>query len=406
MAPSTAWADAGEGLHAGNLSLSPGVTLSGGFDSNVFYLASQEGNVSSPWVKLVPFLKIETLESQFVNFNLNSQVGWQQYISTLNDVSSQSGLTADVGASAAFNESGAFSFRLEDQLTRTNEPPSEPSPVSYNRTLNRLGATIGIHPGGKVFQHYLSYDWMLYRHDELTDINRMIHDFTLKNYWRFLPKTAVVLSGDYQLVRYDTLGRTAGGFTNANSSPLRVTGGLTGLVTNRLAVRLVGGYGWAFYDAADTFKGLLVNAELQYMFGILAENNKLYLGYERNFQDTSIADFASFHRPYAGYEQGFANNRLRLSLKGEAIFRSYVGVPGGTYTVQNGTVTVPANLSDALIRGQAGVDFSIYKWWSISLDYQLSSNLTNDRITTTTPAGDVLREYVRHNVTFGTTIRY
>ncbi len=406
LVPSAATADAGDGLSAGNLNLSPGITANSAFDSNVFRQSPEEaGPVLGSSLQLAPFLEISTIEPGTTDFGFDGRAAWQQYLSgERSTVAAQSGLTADVGAFVNFNKQGAVSFQLEDRLQRTNEPPPVPSEFSYNRMSNRLGGTLGVHPGGKVFQHYLSYDWNIHLHDELPDLNRQIHDFTLKNYWRFLPKTAAVLSASYALYRYSTTERIGGIYSNTNSNPLRITGGLTGLITNRVSLRLIAGWGWGFYESGSSFTGILFDTQLAYMFS--GTGNRLYLGYERNFQDSSIANFATYHRPYAGYEHLILNQRLKLNVEADGMIRDYFGSPSGDFPVPGDTLSIQEDLQDLIVRVSVGAEFNIYKWWSVFARYHFAANFTDDVVTSTIPANDAVREYQRHLVTLGTTFRY
>ncbi len=406
----TAVAEPGDGISAGNLTLHPGLRLVGGFDSNVFFLSSDEADLlSSPSVKVTPFLDINTTEPDVFNLSLNASVGWMQYLSPSSDViQGQSGLESEVNLGLGINEKGAFSLKLEDSFERTNEPPDTASEISFDRTINRAGLTLGLHPSGRVFQHYLSYDWTINLNDQLEDIDRQLHDFTLRNYWKFLPKTAFVLTGDLGLVRYDspTRGRGNRTFDNVNSMPLRITGGITGLFTNRLSLKVVGGWGFGFYEEGETFSGFLADLRATYGIGSTTEKSSVYVGYERQFGDATIANFSSWHKPYAGYEQGFANRRLRLKLRGEILLRSYEGSFSGLHSVAGGQVDIPDTLSDSLVRVKAGVAFNITRWLSTGLDYTLSSNLTEDRLDGSGSAEDTLRNYTRHFVGLGLTVKY
>ena len=403
--PAAAGAEAGDGLEAGNLLLSPGITVSTAFDTNVFRLSTDERTpISAPYVQFVPFLSIKSIDGDLVDFSLDGSVGWQQYINT-GGVSGQSGLKADAGADLVFNRAGSFSFAMGDRIQRTNEAPPDPTGEAYNRLTNRLGATLGVHPGGRVFQHFLSYDWNIYLYDEFPDLNRQAHDFTLKNYWRFLPKTAFVLNGDFQIVQYNEDSR-AGGFDNVNSTPLRITGGLSGLITRRLSLRLLGGWGFGFYGTGESFSSYLFDTQAAFAFGNLAEKNKLFLGYERNFQDSSIANYASYHRPYAGYEQGILNQRLRLSARAELLMRDYAGSPVGDFVGGTGDViTINEGLNDLLIGANVGIEFNIKRWWQVGARYHYTANLTDD-VLVVSGGDDIVREYSRHLITLDTTLRY
>lgn len=401
---STAHAEAGDGLQTGTLSMSPSLAASTAVDSNLFRQSIKEGTPSTaPSLSLTPALTITTLTPQPVDVSLDSQLTWRQYLSSRRIINSQSGLEADVGAQVRFNPEGMLSFAIQDRLRRTNDPPPVPADFAYNTTANRIGATLGVHPGGKVFQHYLSYDWSVVFHDDIPDINRQIHNFTLKNYWRFLPRTAFVLTGDYSLIRYNEPTRL-GGFRNVNSTPLRISTGLTGLITKRLSMRIIGGWGWGFYDDTTSFSGVVLDTQVTYRPGTNEDKNRLFLGYTRNFQDASIANYATFHRPYAGYQQKIGS-RVGVSVGVNAMFRDYVGAPEGTFAGPSGDVTITGGLNDLKVGANAGVSFDIYKWWDVAVRYNFSSNFTDD-VVTTGGTEDVVREYQRHLVTLSTTVRY
>ncbi len=407
---SNAIAEPGDGISAGNLKLQPGVTLLGGFDSNVFFLSRDESELlSSPSVKVTPFLNINTEEPDVFNLSLNASVGWLQYLSPDEEViQGHSGLESEVNFGLGINEKGAFSLKLEDSFARTNETPDTISSVPFDRTINRAGATLGLHPSGRVFQHFLSYDWTINLHDQFSDIDRQMHDITLRNYWKFLPKTAFVLTGDIGFIHYHEASRQRGNQTFANSSsmPVRVTGGITGLFTNRLSLKLVGGWGWGIYDQGVTFSGFLADVRVNYAIGSTSEKSSVYLGYERDFGDATIANFSSWHMPYIGYEQGFSNRRLRLKLRGDYLLRTYEGSFFGLHNVAGGQVDIPEVLGDGLLRLKAGVDFDITRWFSVGVEYKLTSNLTEDRLDGSGSAEDTVRNYTRHFVGLGLTVKY
>ena len=402
-------AEPGDGLQTGNLKLSPGISLFGGFNSNVFFSADDETGFSAPTLRVQPFFDVSTIQPDAFDFGFNGKVAWQQYLDSNDVVSDQSGLDANVGLHLTLNPNGAFSFRVEDSFERTNEPPYDPTSTSYDRTLNRVGATIGIHPGGRVFEHYLSYDWSLQLHDTTESVDRQIHDFTLRNYWKFLPRTAFVLTGDVQIVDYNDESRPVGGqnFANVESTPLRITGGLTGLITSRLALNLVGGWGFGFYADDPSFSGFLADVSLKYYFGSSAEKSNVYVGYEREFIDSTIGNFKSWHRPYLGFEQGIANRRLMLDVRADFLVRTYEGTFEGVHNVASGQLIVPPDIDDNLLRIRAGVTFNLTRWLSTGVNYSLAANFTDDVVTSSVgTAGDALRRYTQHNVGLQLTAKY
>lgn len=390
------YAEPGEGLRSDSMVASLGLTLSGSYDTNIFYQSKDETTQlsSAPSLRFTPFLSLESLNKSTVQYSLGASLSWQQYLDSEETISSQSGLSADLGATLGINREGAFSVTFKEAFTRTNEPPEGATLEAYNRNVNSLGLTLGLHPGGKVFQHYLSYDWLVYRHEDIAGINRMMHDFTLQNYWRFLPRTALTLGADFQIVQYDELVQGVGSINNSNSTPLKLTAGLNGLITDRISARLIAGWGWSFHSEGDSFAGLLVDTRLTWQVGGMEDKNMLFVGYAQSFADTTIGNFYTYYRPYAGYEQRLLK-RLRLSLDADVSIRNYSGTP-----------EFVGDMSDLLIGVRAGLGLDIFKWWSADVNYRLAMNLTEDQLVEESLGLNSLREYTKHIVSFGTTIRY
>ncbi len=402
MAPASAFAEAGEGIKTGNYKLSLGTSLSTSLDTNLFYESAEETDALTAATSLLiePFVTLSTVKTGRVDLSLDTRVRWQQYLDSEDVVSNQSGLTADLSGGVAFNRSGAVSFAVSDKFVRTNEPPSNPADFPYNRFSNTLGATLGFHPGGKVFQHYLSYDWTIYRHsEEIESLDKQSHNFRLNNYWRFLPRTAVILTGEYGITTYDDPQRDAG-LANVDSSPLRITGGLTGLITNRISLRLIGGWGFSFSETGETFSGLLLDTQIAWMFGNKEAGNRLYLGYEQGFSDSSISNFYQYYRPYTGLNIGIGK-RVKAGLEVDMSLRSYGGV-----AQSSGGIDIPAELSDTLVTGDVFLNFFIFKWWTADLRYTLNANFTNDTVANNNFGSEAVRDYTRHAIYLGTTFRY
>lgn len=389
---SVATAEPGAGLRAGNLKVSPGLTLSTLYDSNVFFQSTDEAVSLSnaPSLQVQPFLTMETMNAKLTQVTLDARLAWQQYLASETNLSEQSGLSATVAGELGINRRGAFSVSLKERFTRTNEAPNLPADFPFNRDINSLGVTFGLHPGDQVFQHYLTYSWLIYNHEniEIEALDRQTHHLTLANNWRFLPRTALSLTGDVQFVRY-TSNVSTGNLSTNNSTPVRLTGGITGSLTNRIGVRLLAGWGWGFYETGPTSSDFLADLRVSWKFGQLSSNSSLFIGYSQGFGDSTIANYYSYYKPYAGYSQTLAD---RLTLKADVSmqFRTYPGT----------------DFDDSLLNVSAGVGFALAKWWSLDLNYNLQSNFTEDSVEITTVGDEALRAYTRHLVSLSTTIHY
>lgn len=414
LLPALAYAAPGDGLRSGNLQLNPGIKFGAGYDSNLYYESlNRPENVRTASQGLIePRLKIGVIEASSYDFSLDGTVGWTQYLTTTDSIRNQSGLSSTLLVTGTLNPQGAVSLKATERFVRTNETTSAASSAPLNRTTNVLGATVGLHPGGRVIESHLSYDYGVHRLNLYPDLDRNEHLLSWKNQWRFLPKTGFVLDANYRVIRYrepargGSAVRPDGRLVNANSTPVRVQGGVSGLITNRLSLRLTGGYGWGLYEAGPTIEGPLAHVEGTYVFGPQALRNRFRVGYELNFSDSIIGNYFSFHRFYTNYEQGFYNNRLRVALGGNVQFRNYARLDVRTITTEDVVITLPEEASDLLVGVNGSLGYHFSNAWSAGVQYGLGSNFTDDLIEIDGPGESAVRDYLRHHVMVSTTLTY
>lgn len=413
--PAAAFAEPGDGLRSGNFQLNPGLMLGSGFNSNLFYSSGSEQTRAAPLGIVEPRLRISMIDPTSVDLGFNGAVAWTQYFAVDNeDVSEQSGLSTTLSGNFVVNPRGAVSLRVFNDFMRTNEAPSSASTLTINRIWNRSGAEIGFHPGGRVLTSHLGYNYTLYRHNLFEELDRGSHNLSLKNSWKFLPKTALLLNASFSFLQYQDRPTDRPSVDKIDSMPLRVMGGLNGLLTNRLGARLLAGYGNGFYDSGDSFSGPLALAEVYYGFGNHGLNNRLRAGYEYNFRDSPISNYYTFHRVYAGYEQGFLANRLRLSAEGDVNIRDYRYKDGGVKlpTSTSQQVLTPDDVNDLALGAGANVLYNFTNWWNAELRYRFGTNFTDDQIlifddvVDIDPSRVILREFVQHQVMIQTTFTY
>lgn len=418
VAASGASAEMGDGVKGGPFILHPGISLSAGFDSNLFYssLRDDERVYNSPEALIEPRLSVETDDANSWDLSGLASVSWRQYLSDEERIREQSGLAADLSADATWNADGAFSLQFSEQFTRTNETPNHPSARTINRIFNQAGVMAGLHPGGRILETFLSYDFALHRHsDQVAGLDRNAHHFGWHGHWSFLPKTALVAEVDHRRIRYRQDFRGGPGVSpdgqlrNSDSNPIRLLGGIEGMVTQRISVGARAGYGWGRYVTGPSPQGGVFRVNSSYQFGTVAHDNRIRVGYERDFEDSPIGNYYTSDRFLAGYEQGLFENRLRLTLEADAQIRRYSEVEIDAAETEAGEITYPDTLSDFLVGLTASANYELRQGWTAGLRYRMRSNFTDDAIEVDQPdlpAEQAIRDYQRHHLLLSTEITY
>ena len=174
-----------------------------------------------------------------------------------------------------------------------------------------------------------------------SDLNYLEHRITLENRWRFLPKTAVMLDGEYNLRLYNTVG-----LGNVDINYVKATTGVSGLVTPHFSTVLR--LGWAADVSHGSFNSIIGQLEGTYLAN---EASQLRLGFLRNFEPVGA--------PYTSYEddRGYLQGRLgafgRLTLNAQVMV-DYLGFRGS------------ASRNDLVFTAGAGGDFEVTRWFIVS----------------------------------------
>ncbi|QDG52732.1 hypothetical protein FIV42_18895 [Persicimonas caeni] len=421
-------AQPGDGLKSsdGGWKLTPALTLSGGYNSNVFRTGEGEEfsspTVDSPLGYVEPSLRISNPGARSFLLDFDASLQWEQYFGgevtaesggVVNPVE-QSGLSAKADIAATFNPKGDVSLTLDENFTRLNEPSNFTGNGTYNWIVNRAGATVGIQPGAGILDVDLGYHWWLhyYETETLSQLDRNEHRFDLAARWRFLPKTALLVEADYGILSYSDSANEGERedldepvLANFGSTPLRVQGGLSGLLTRRIAVRALAGYGWSMYEEGPSFSGVIGTAALAYTFGRLDLKNNLELGYTRDFRNSTLGNYYSGHTVFANLEAGLYERLVVMRLGGRFELRDYTQNIDGTQSEED----TGNSLNDELLIGVAGVQTNLNDWLIFDLEYNLRANFTDDFYTVPSFDGEQLnfvREYTQHIITLSTTFQY
>jgi hypothetical protein len=177
-------------------------------------------------------------------------------------------------------------------------------------------------------------------------------NFGINARWKFLPKTAVIID-----VNADW--RTYFAAPGASDKVLfHAQAGLAGLISPRIAVTLLAGYGGDFTNGS--IHTLIANAEFSYT---VTEQSRIAVGYARNTIAVPLIGTAVDDRGYIRGGLGLFGGRLLLNAQVSADYFTFITTP-----VRN----------DFLLSVAVGPTFTVTSWFDVSANYTLSARTSTD----------------------------
>jgi hypothetical protein len=275
---------------------------------------------------------------------------------------------ANVALDARFNQDGAVEVTLGDTLTRSDRTQNAAVGVGVLSLFNDVRLSLPIHPGGRALEITPKVSWQVEFFDPLLTgnvsgctntnditcnpalVSRMNYsnvDFGVNAKWKFLPKTAVVLDIATDVRTY--FDPTAA--LNPPATLFRAQAGIMGLVSPRISVTLLAGYGGDF--AGKKLNTVIGNAELGYT---PTEMIKVSLGYLRTAIPVPALGTLIDDRGYLRGTLGLWAGRLTLTAQVSADYLSFIS-------------TVSRN--DFALAGNVGGTVAVTSWFDTSLGYSL-----------------------------------
>lgn len=348
----------GAGIRTGDLELHPGIGGEVGYDSNWFLRSNKEGATIANGApnlpvrdalvfRVTPSFYLSTLGSQRMGANGVPQVT-PRLISFRGGASAtarffvgkemedQHNVSVNADARMDVAAGRPISFGVYGAYQRLIQPQVQADPnLSFNRNDLRGGVDITALPGGGTFDITAGYQLMasLYEETQGTAYSSLQHEVSVKNRWRFRPRTAVFSETTLRWLNYLNSDRSFN-FLN-NSTPIRTRVGLTGLVTERISTLLAAGYGATFFENPnrvssaqyDSFNG---QAEVSFFLGkggATEDPNKaslvisnFRLGVSRDFQTSLLGNYYTSNRVYGGLEYWFGGRFVtRFNAYGEQL---------------------------------------------------------------------------------------
>lgn len=383
------------GFKIGDGAIHPYAQIDARYDSFVGYFNEVTPGVLSPTGDLIlhfrPGVKFNLdNDNTFIGFNGSGE--YLLYTGVMNPGSrALSRFQAAVSLDTAFNKQGAVEVKLGDSLVRSDRTQNPALGIGAISLYNNVYLQAPIHPGGKALEITPKVSWGVEFFQKLvTGIAPFCPDSepqcdpARSNYsnlnfgttakWKFFPKTALLLdvNADWRAYFADA--------TN-NKVMFHALAGLSGLLSPKISVTLLGGYGGDFTNGSiHTFIG---NAEFAYTFSPTA---RVAVGYARNASPVPVVGALIDDRGYLRGGVGFLSNRLTINGQFSVDYLTFLGAPA------TGTTTPNPTRHDVLLSFNLTPTFTVVSWFDVSLSYTLSYRASQNTAGTAT----VGLNYLRH----------
>jgi hypothetical protein len=379
------------GSEVGPIRLLTGLRLESGYNTNLYRTTDPNGREGVVQLNVNPTLRAQTIRPRIVALDAGIGLEWSQYLGDA-DARRQSGETIDGDFELRFNPNGLFSVAPRDEIRRTTRASFGAAGEPFQSTENTFELELALHPGGADRPSRLGLSGSLtgihrlWRYDRFATLNKNAFGGRLELKYNFLPKTAVFINAlvmsvvnASSTIEQDRALATDTSFSRANpdSTPIRVSAGLTGLLLPRLGLLLSAGYGTAQYrgDGAFRITSPLVQVRLD---GYLTERTSVYADYQLNFADGVVEDAYQFHRGELGANLNAGLLRAGLSAN----------VQGSRYQTGSALFNECANNQrrDTSIGGDANIGVRPSRFFGTGLRYGMAYQDSN--CTQTTLEGD------------------
>lgn len=351
-----------------------GVAAEVAYDSNVFYLDTDEGDgpVGAPYFRLVPHLAIATLSpqrggetpSQRLIFRLGAALGFRKYFSSDDAIQAQDSIDVEANFRLTVNPQGLLAFSVYDNFLRTVQPTNAETDGSYRRDHNQVGGAFTLQPGGRALSFTAGYDYNINHFEDIfasgIDPSTTWHRPYGNIKWRFLPKTAAIIEGEARF--YDKADDTG---TLVDSTHYRILGGLQTLFTARVGAILKAGVAGASYDARADVTAFIALANLLWY---ISDQGRLTIGFARELSDSIFANWYIDNRPYVEYSH-LIGARLMLGINAGYRHRTYGGIPEN-----QPQFLVDTERTDNIVEGGLTADFAVIEWLYVGAAYYLTAN--------------------------------
>jgi hypothetical protein len=320
----------GPGFKAGRLVLHPGLSVEGGYDSNVFL--ERENLEDSFILRLTGYLDVATEPPQRQREGDANQADLRK-ITFRGGIGSSfyhyfndrvvPNASADAHIDFGYNPSRVFSLQVRDIFKRTIRPFTNPNTpegttTSYGRNINVASLDLVGRSKSQVLEGRIGYTNMIefFDSDVFQYGNNLTHRVPASLSWSFFPTSALIW--DVQYVNQSFDGDEVADSTTllSDNNRVKTSIGYNGALTDRLSLTVMLGYTAGFYSLASNFDGVIARVEARWRPRPTVE---LVGGYDRDFRPSFIGNYTEANRLYLDL-RFVLSGALQLGLKGWVSF--------------------------------------------------------------------------------------
>jgi hypothetical protein len=394
------------GIEAGEFILQPRFFLESEYRSNFFRQDSRNADaVGALTLHVRPGVALFNPQYDLVAFSFGTDLDVFLPFGE-GAVSNQTNIGARAQISAAFFPKSNFTLTLYDRFERQiwMRPIVD---RNANRNHNVAGVDLSLKPGGRALDFNLGYAFDINRFDEIGFLDTDTHRFRFLTSWRFFPQTFAFIESTLALTDYrkeltDSETQRAGNYVDG--APFKVFGGLSGHLTERLAIVLRLGYGNSFLSrGADNYESFVGQAQVSWRF---SPHSVLHVGAMRDFDLAAFGGYVGIMRAYTEFSQRIGelvdlNIDFSYDVRDFGVWEAPAFETGNT-VIQPGTLDT--NRHEKWLRAGLGFDFDISRLFGITAGYRFEALISDFVILTNTRVNYV--GFSDHRVFASLNLRY
>lgn len=373
------------GISAGEFVLQPRFFLESEFRSNFFRVDDRDGD---PTGVLALHVRpgVAMFNPDFTDIALSFGLDLDVFVPFGDEnVSDKTNLGGKATVSVAFFPRSAFTLKLHETFERTlwMRPQFD---QTANKNYNVAGLDLSFHPGGRALDFSLGYAFGLTRFDDLGRLDSDDHTLRFLASWRFYPMTYTFLEAIWQTssfnedVTQDAATQAEGNFVPG--SPIKVYAGLSGYITERLALLIRAGYGNSMLDSGEDFESFIGMVQASWRF---SERTVLHVGLARDFELAPLGGQVAYLRPYISFTQRFGD-LAELTFDLAYDIRRYGRWRPNPNELPNGEVIQPLasalNREEEMLRAGMLIDFDITRLFGATVGYRFEGVFTDFAVVT------------------------